>query len=49
MTNKELKEILEKRVGFLRQWLNEERIKDGEKFVTNQDLLHWLLIEWEKK
>lgn len=26
----------------LRQWLNEERIKDGKYFVTNEDIEHWL-------
>ena len=31
-----------KRVGMLRQWLNEERITDPQKMVTNEDLLYWL-------
>ena len=30
------------RIGMLRQWLNEERIKDGERFVTNEDIMYWL-------
>jgi hypothetical protein len=31
-----------KKVGMLRQWINEERIKDPDKFVTNEQLLEWL-------
>lgn len=30
------------RVGMLRQWLNEDRIKDADRFVTNEDILEWL-------
>lgn len=30
------------RIGMLRQWLNEDRIMEGKRFVTNEDLLHWL-------
>lgn len=33
---------IETRIGMLRQWLNEERIKDGKYFVTNEDIEHWL-------
>lgn len=29
-------------IGFLRQWLNEDRITDPNKMVTNEDLRHWL-------
>lgn len=29
-------------VWFLRQWLNEDRITDPKKMVTNEDLEHWL-------
>ena len=32
---------LELRIGFLRQWLNEDRITDG-KLVTNEEIKHWL-------
>lgn len=32
-------------IGRLRQWLNEDRIKDGARFVTNEDLEHWLKVE----
>ena len=32
----------EERIGFLRQWLNEDRITDPKKMVTNEDLHHWL-------
>ena len=28
--------------GFLRQWLNEDRITDPEKMVTNEDIESWL-------
>jgi hypothetical protein len=30
------------RIGLLRQWLNEDRITDPKKMVTNEDLHHWL-------
>jgi len=30
------------RVGMLRQWLNEDRITDPEKMVTNEDIISWL-------
>jgi hypothetical protein len=30
------------RIGMLRQWLNEERIKDAKYFVTNEELEVWL-------
>lgn len=29
-------------VGFLRQWLNEDRITDPKKMVTNEELLVWI-------
>ncbi|MCX6822317.1 MAG: hypothetical protein NTW30_06090 [Candidatus Aenigmarchaeota archaeon] len=29
-------------IGFLRQWLNEDRITDYNKMVTNDELKHWL-------
>lgn len=29
-------------IGMLRQWLNEDRITDPKKMVTNDELLHWL-------
>lgn len=32
---------LEQAFGFLRQWLNEDRIHYG-KMVTNEELHHWL-------
>jgi hypothetical protein len=31
-----------KKIGMLRQWLNESRIKDPDKFFTNEQLLEWL-------
>lgn len=32
----------EMRIGMLRQWLNEDRITDVDKLVTNDDIKHWL-------
>ena len=29
-------------VGFLRQWLNEDRITDSSKMITNEDIEHWI-------
>lgn len=33
---------LELRIGMLRQWLNEDRITDPSRMVTNEDIHHWL-------
>jgi len=33
--------VLRNKIGFLRQWLNEDRITDPNKLVTNQELLRW--------
>ncbi len=33
---------LEKNVGMLRQWLNEDRITDSKKMVTNEQILSML-------
>ena len=30
------------RIGMVRQWLNEDRITDPKKMITNEDLKHWL-------
>jgi len=30
------------RIGFLRQWLNEDRITEPSKMVTNEDIISWL-------
>lgn len=32
-------------IGMLRQWLNEDRITDPKKLVTNEDILHWLNLD----
>ena len=32
-------------IGMLRQWLNEERITDSKKMVTDWEIKHWLEIE----
>lgn len=37
----ERKEIKSK-IGFLRQWLNEDRIDDHKKMVTNEQIEEWL-------
>lgn len=39
---KELIKYFESNVGMLRQWLNEDRIKEPSKIVTNKQLLFWL-------
>jgi hypothetical protein len=33
---------MNKEIGMLRQWLNEDRITDPKKMVTNEELLIWL-------
>jgi hypothetical protein len=33
---------MHQKIQFLRQWLNEDRITDPKKMVTNADLWHWL-------
>lgn len=33
---------LQRRVGMLRQWLNEDRIADARNFVSNNELMFWL-------
>ena len=33
---------MEQRVGMLRQWLNEDRITDAGRVVSNEQLLYWL-------
>ena len=33
---------MNKNIGMLRQFLNEEKITDPKKLVTNEDLSHWL-------
>lgn len=35
-------------IGMLRQWLNEERITDVQKMVTNEDIVHFLTFSLEK-
>jgi len=39
------REQIKVRIGWLRQWLNEERIKDVDKFVTNEQIENWLFEE----
>lgn len=34
----------ELRVGMLRQWLNENRIADPKKLVTNEEIMEWLKL-----
>lgn len=33
-----------KNIGALRQWLNEDRITDPKKMVTNEQIMNWLNI-----
>lgn len=40
---KEREEVM-KNVGLLRQWLNEERITDTKRLVTNDEIIHWLAL-----
>ena len=35
-------DVGKKNLGQLRQWLNEDRITDPKKMVTNEEMLHWL-------
>lgn len=35
-------EDIEQRIGMLRQWLNEDRITDPKRMITNEDIKHWL-------
>lgn len=37
------------RIGMLRQWLNEDRIKDVDKFVTNEQIEFWLGLREQNK
>ena len=43
-----LKEI-EENIGLVRQWLNEDRITDPKKMVSNDDLKYWLLSHFKHK
>ena len=33
---------MNERIGMLRQWLNEDRITDPKKMITNDDIKYWL-------
>jgi hypothetical protein len=37
----------EKNISFLRQWLNEDRITDPKRLVTNDMIKHWLELSNE--
>lgn len=37
-----LLEKQEREISMLRQWLNEDRITDPTKMITNDDIKHWL-------
>lgn len=41
--------LRELKVGELRQWLNEMRIDDHKKMVTNEDIENWLGYNIDKK
>ena len=36
---------VESKIGFLRQWLNEDRITDVNKMVDNEQIKYWLGLE----
>lgn len=40
--SEQFKPSLEQAVGFLRQWLNEDRISDPARMVTSEEIMHWL-------
>jgi hypothetical protein len=41
----ELEQKQNRNIGMLRQWLNEDRITDATRMVTNQDIKHWLELQ----
>lgn len=41
----ELEQLMKRNIGMLRQWLNEDRITDPKKMVTNEEIEYWLLEE----
>ena len=41
-TMREYKASLIKKIGLLRQWLNEDRITEPKKMITNKDIEDWL-------
>ena len=45
-TSKGMKEVKTTtiEIGMLRQWLNEDRITDPEKMVTNDQIITWLTL-----
>ena len=42
MKHIEIDVITKVRISFLRQWLNEDRITDPKKMVTDKELAYWL-------
>ncbi len=42
---KEDRARISRHVGMMRQWLNEDRITEPGRMVTNADLLHWLELD----
>lgn len=40
--------LSEKRIGALRQWLNEDRITDPHKMITNEQIKMWLESSYEE-
>ena len=41
-TVKETIEIGKTNISMLRQWLNEDRITEPKRMVTNEDIIYWL-------
>ena len=42
IVREEEKQRIRNKIGFMRQWLNEDRIDDVNKLVDSEDLLKWL-------
>ena len=40
----EQRKEIDKNIGMLRQWLNEDRIDDPLKMIDSEDIRHWLFI-----
>lgn len=40
----EVMERIGENIGMLRQWLNEDRITDTKRLVSNDDIKHWIFI-----
>jgi len=41
----EMKEEIEKKIGMMRQWLNEDRITDNKKLVSDEELMYFFNLK----